>query len=84
MRDVIRYTYILLSSINFDLSNIKLWAIEDSYAVYGNKFNFLSVDGKKYSLVLQKDRPHNRLAIPYELFIEDEICLENMKKPIVY
>lgn len=69
MRDVVKKTYLIVLKVGFNQNRKKLWVIDGK----NNKYSFLSVDGKTYSLYISDRRPWPNSAIPYELFIKDEI-----------
>jgi hypothetical protein len=69
MTDIVKQTYLLLAHNNFKLKKKTLWVVEPRWE---DKYNLTSVDGKRYSLYISNKRPV-AYAIPYELFIEDEI-----------
>jgi len=77
MTGVVKQTYIILLGgepsnrikeyVNLNKS---LWVIEGYY----HPFSFTSIDGKNYYLAIHRTRPSApHYAIPYNLFIEDEI-----------
>ena len=69
MSGIVKKTYLLLFKYNLkhQITKKDVWVLEGTH----NKYDFLSIDGKKYSLTISGDRPPY-FAIPYEMFIGDE------------
>lgn len=69
MKGIVKQTYLILGKNNFKLSGREPW-VSDAWWGCGN--SFISIDGRKYNLLLSKKRPVE-YVIPYELFVEDEV-----------
>jgi len=75
MTGIVKQTYLILLGSDRIMAykefKKSLWVIDGDYY---HPFGFISIDGKKYNLAIYRTRPPApRCAIPYELFIEDEI-----------
>ena len=68
--NLVKQTYLLLSTTNFKFNKKNLWVVHDTWDIE-DKYDFISVDKRKYGLCMSKKRP-TIFCIPYELFLEDE------------